>query len=118
MTTTATETEPATPAPATRLDRFVAKYREDHRHLVNHVLHVGVGWPLCALGVIALPFRPWWTLGLFAAGYAFMWSGHLLFERNLPTVFRHPTTPFVMAWAVIRGLAEGASRLVTRGRGH
>src|SRR5438445_323866 len=27
-----------------KLDRFVAKYRDDHRHPVNHLLHVGVGW--------------------------------------------------------------------------
>jgi hypothetical protein len=108
---------PAAPAPASRLDRFAAKYREDHRHPVNHVLHVGVGWPLCALGVIVLPFRPWWTLWLFAAGYAFMWSGHFIFERNLPTVFRHPTTPFVMAWAVVRGLIVGLARAVAPGRG-
>jgi hypothetical protein len=107
-------TTAAEPAPTpTKLDRFMAKYREDHKHPVNHVLHVGVGWPLCALGVIALPFRPWWTLGLFALGYAFMWFGHFVFEGNLPTVFRHPTTPFVMAWAVIRGLVEGFVRLVT-----
>ena len=106
----------ATEPPASKLDRFVAKYREDHTHPVNHVLHVGVGWPLCALGVIALPFRPWWTLAFFAAGYAFMWFGHFVFEGNTPTIFRHPTTPFVMAWAVIRGLAEGAARLVVPGR--
>jgi hypothetical protein len=102
--------------PVSSLDRFVAKYREEHRHPINHVLHVGVGWPLCALGVIALPFRPWWTLALFAAGYAFMWFGHFVFEGNLPTIFRHPTTPFVMAWAVIRGLLQGAARLVVPSR--
>ena len=103
--------------PASKLDRFAEKYREDHRHPVNHVLHVGVGWPLCALAVILLPFRPWWSLGLVAAGYAFMWFGHFVFEDNLPTVFRHPTTPFVMAWAVTRGLLQGVARLLSPGRG-
>ena len=34
------------PMPSTKFDRFVARYRQDHRHPVNHVLHVGVGWPL------------------------------------------------------------------------
>ena len=109
-------TTAAEPKSPTKLERFMLKYREDHKNPVNHVLHVGVGWPLCALGVMALPFRPWWTLGLFALGYAFMWFGHFVFEGNLPTVFRHPTTPFVMAWAVTRGLVEGAFRLVTPGR--
>lgn len=104
------------PASASRWERLVAKYREDHQNPINHVLHVYVGWPLCALGVIALPFRPIWCLYGFALGYAFMWTGHFVFERNLPTVFRHPTTPFVMAWAVIRSLVSGAVRLLRPGR--
>lgn len=99
-------------APATKFEKFVAKYREDHKHPVNHVLHVGVGWPLCALGVICLPFRPWWCAGFFALGYAFMWFGHFVFERNLPTIFRHPSTPFVMAWAVILQIVHGLLGLV------
>lgn len=104
--------------PATRwLDRFVASYREDHKHPVNHVLHVFVGWPLCAIGVILLPFHPLWTVGFFVAGYVFMWTGHFLFEHNLPTVFTHPTTPFVMAYAVTRNLVVGLVRLVLPTRG-
>jgi hypothetical protein len=102
---------PAT-ASATKFEQFVARYRRDHRHPVNHVLHAYVGWPLCALGVILLPVSIWWTIDLFAAGYAFMWAGHFLFEKNLPTIFTQPATPFLMAWAVIRGLAAGAVRLV------
>ena len=43
---------PETTASPSKLERFVAKYREDHRHPVNHVLHVGVGWPMCAAAVI------------------------------------------------------------------
>ena len=108
----------AAPAPASKLDRFVVKYRQDHRHPVNHVLHVGVGWPLCALAVILLPFgRYGWSLGLFLAGYAFMWLGHFAFEGNIPTVLKHPSTPFVIAWAVIRGLCGGLLRLATPNRG-
>jgi hypothetical protein len=107
---------PETVATGSRLDRFVAKYREDHRHPVNHVLHVGVGWPMCAAAVILLPFRPFWSLGLVAGGYALMFAGHFLFEGNQPTILKHPTTPFVMAWAVIRGLCQGAVRLATGSR--
>lgn len=102
-----------TTTPARRFDRLVAKYREEHSHPINHVLHVYVGWPLCALGVILLPLNPVWTLYGFAAGYAFMWFGHFVFERNTPTVFKHPTAPFVIAGAVILGLLRGAARLVT-----
>ena len=105
--TTATEPQ------ASKLDRFVASYRQDHTHPVNHFLHVGVGWPLCALAVILLPMRLWWwSLGLFLAGYAFMWFGHFVFEGNIPTVLKHPSTPIVMAWAVSRGLLGALARAV------
>ena len=53
-----------------------------------------------------------WSLGLFLAGYAFMFFGHFVFEGNTPTVLKHPSTPFVIAWAVIRGLVGGLARLV------
>ncbi len=108
---------PPAPASASKRDRFVAQYREEHRHPVNHVLHVGVGWPLCALAVILLPFRPLWSAGLFLAGYALMFFGHFVFEKNIPTIFKHPSTPFVIAWAVIRGLCTGLLRLATPNRG-
>jgi hypothetical protein len=100
-----------------KLDRFVAKYRQDHTHPVNHFLHIGVGWPLVALAVIALPFRPLWSLGFFVAGYALMFFGHFVFEKNVPTVLKHPSTPFVIAWAVIRGLFGGLLRLAAPQRG-
>ncbi len=103
--------------PASKFDRFVAKYRQDHVHPINHVLHVGVGWPMVAAAVLLVPFRPIWSLGLLLGGYAFMFSGHFLFERNTPTILKHPTTPFVIAWAVIRGLCGGLLRLATPHRG-
>ena len=104
-------------APASNFDRHVAKYRLDHTHPINHFLHVGVGWPMVALAVVLVPFRPLWSLGLFLCGYALMFSGHFLIERNVPTVLKHPSTPFVVAWAVIRGLRRGLVRLATSQRG-
>jgi hypothetical protein len=102
-----------TTPPAGRLERMVASYREDHRDPINHILHVYVGWPLCALGVILAPFWPWSLLVGFGLGYAFMWTGHFVFEKNIPTVFKHPTTPFVIAWAVILGMAAAVARVVS-----
>jgi hypothetical protein len=90
---------------------LVARYRQDHRHPVNHVLHVGVGWPMAALAVLLVPFRPLWALALFLSAYAIMFFGHFVFERNVPTVLRHPSTPFVVAAAVIRRLGGGLVRL-------
>lgn len=100
------------PAPATTEKPIVSRYRRDHQNPVNHFLHVYVGWPICALGVIALPFRPICCLYGFLLGYAFMWTGHFVFERNIPTLFRHPTTPFVIAWDVIKTIVRTAARLV------
>jgi hypothetical protein len=99
-----------------RLDRFVAQYRADHKHPMNHFLHVGVGWPMVALAVLLLPFRPLWSLGFLLGGYALMFAGHFLFEGNKPTILKHPSTPFVIAWAVIRGLCGGLVRLAAPAR--
>jgi hypothetical protein len=96
---------------------LVGQYRRDHRHPVNHFLHVGVGWPLAAVSVVLLPFRPLGSLALFLSAYAIMFLGHFAFERNLPTVLKHPSTPFVVAGSVIRGLWGGLVRLATPQRG-
>src|SRR4051812_28150716 len=105
------------PTPSdTWFDRLVARYRKDHTHPVNSFLHVGVGWPMVALAIVLLPFRPLWSLGLFLGGYALMFAGHFVFEGNTPTILKHPSTPFVIAWAVIRGLLGGLVRLATSAR--
>ena len=90
---------------------FVARYRLDHSNPVNHFLHVGVGWPIMALAVILVPFRPLWSVALFVSSYAIMFFGHFVFERNIPTIFEKPSTPFVMAYAVMRELWGGLVRL-------
>ncbi len=105
----------ATKAPASTggswAGRLLAHYCQDHRHPVNHILHIGVGWPLAAIAVILLPFHPFWALALFVLAYAIMFCGHFIFERNVPTVLKHPSTPFVVAGTVIRGLWGGLARL-------
>ena len=40
-----------------------------------------------------------------------MFFGHFVFERNVPTIFKQPSTPFVIAYAVIRDLWGGLVRL-------
>lgn len=99
-------------AQAGRWGRLVSKYRADHQHPVNHFLHVFVGWPMVAAAIFILPFRPLYSVGLVILAYAFMFSGHFIFEKNIPTILKHPTTPFIIAWAVIRGIAQGSIRQV------
>jgi hypothetical protein len=91
--------------------RLTDRYRQDHRHPINHFLHVGVGWPMAAVSVILLPFRPLWSLALFLSAYAIMFLGHFVFERNVPTVLKRPSTPFVIAFSVIRGFLGSVARL-------
>ena len=95
---------------------LTSRYRQDHKNPVNHFLHVGVGWPLAAISVILLPFRPLWSLVLFGSAYAIMFFGHFVFERNIPTIFKEPSTPFVVAFSVIRRLMGGARLFPTRGQ--
>ena len=101
------------PTTGSRFDRLMAQYYQDHANPINRFLHVGLGWPIMAAAVVLVPFRPVWSLGLFILSYGIMWFGHFVFERNLPTIFRHPTTPFVMAWTVTRDLACKLVRLAT-----
>jgi hypothetical protein len=77
---------------------------------------VGVGWPMVAVGVLILPFRPIWSLTLVAAAYAIMFLGHFVFERNIPTILKQPSTPFVIAFDVIRNLLSALVRLVKNQR--
>ena len=97
--------------PASKFETLVAKYRKDHTHPVNHVMHVGIGWPMIAAALLLLPFRPLWSLALFLGGYAVMFAGHFAFEKNTPTILKHPSTPFVMAWSVIKAIGGSLSRL-------
>ena len=47
---------------------LVSSYRLDHQNPVNHFLHVGVGWPMVAISILILPFRPVWSAFLFVGG--------------------------------------------------
>jgi hypothetical protein len=99
-----------------RPEGLVSSYRLDHQNPVNHFLHVGVGWPMVAISIVILPFRPLWSAILFVAAYAIMFFGHFVFERNVPTIFKQPTTPFVIALAVSRDLWNRLLRLARPGR--
>jgi hypothetical protein len=106
LETRAREAAPA--AAKTKRFGLSSRYREDHQNPINHFLHVGVGWPIAAIAVILLPFRPVWAIVLFLSAYAIMFFGHFVFERNIPTLFKEPATPFVMAFTVMRQMLQAA----------
>lgn len=92
--------------------RIVTEYQKDHSHPVNHFMHVFIGWPMVGAALILLPLGYWpWSIGLFLGGYAVMFTGHFVVERNVPTVLKHPSTPFIIAWDVVRNLGRGVARL-------
>ena len=66
---------------------------------------------MAALAVLLLPFRPVWSLAIFASAYAIMFFGHFVFERNIPTIFKEPTTPFVVAFTVVQQILAAAGIL-------
>src|SRR3954469_15809153 len=70
---------------------FYPAYLAEHREPATRRLHVlGTGLVLLILAT-ALWTREWlWLLAAPVAGYGFAWLGHLFFERNRPTTFRHP----------------------------
>ena len=63
---------------------LVAQYRLDHRNPINHFLHVGVGWPMVAISILLLPFRPLWSAALFVSAYAIMFSRALRVRAERP----------------------------------
>ena len=111
VSTTSVPAEFVAPSDGSEPEGLVSSYRLDHRNPINHFLHVGVGWPMVAISILLLPFRPLWSAVLFVSAYAIMFFGHFVFERNIPTIFKQPSTPFVIACAVIRDLWGGLVRL-------
>ena len=49
------------------------------------------------------------------AAYAIMFFGHFVFERNIPTILKEPSTPFVIAGDVIGKIWTSARRLAKAG---
>ncbi|MGH7047621.1 MAG: Mpo1-like protein [Stellaceae bacterium] len=70
---------------------FWRHYLGAHRDRRTRALHyVGTSGALAAL-VAATASRDWrWLIAAPLVGYAFAWSGHLVFEHNRPKTFGHP----------------------------
>jgi hypothetical protein len=70
---------------------FWRRYLAAHRDPRTRGLHY-VGTTLAVLALVAAAAsRDWrWLVAAPVAGYAFAWTGHLVFEKNRPETFGHP----------------------------
>lgn len=87
---------------------FYPAYLAEHRQPATRRLHViGTGLVLLFLATAIWTGHWLWLLAAPVVGYGFAWLGHLLFERNRPTTFRHPlyslAGDFVMFKDVLTG---------------
>jgi hypothetical protein len=70
---------------------FYPAYLAEHREPATRRLHVlGTGLVLLIVATAVWTGEWLWLLAAPIAGYGFAWIGHLVFERNRPTTFRHP----------------------------
>jgi uncharacterized membrane protein YGL010W len=65
---------------------YMRAYANDHTHPVNRALHL-VGIPLIVASLPVIPVSPPVGLGMFAAGWALQFTGHV-FEQKKPSFSR------------------------------
>ena len=75
---------------------FWRRYLAAHRDPRTRTLHY-LGTTLAVVALLtAAATRDWrWLVAAPLAGYAFAWTGHLVFEKNRPETFGHP------AWSLV-----------------
>lgn len=87
---------------------FYADYLAEHQNPTSRRLHVLGTLLAIALVVVCLSIRqPQWLLGLPVVGYGFAWVGHLFFEKNTPTTFRHPLYSLRGDFTLLRDVLTG-----------
>lgn len=65
---------------------FFEYYEAAHQNSVNRYVH-HFAHSLAFIGAIVLAFEPAICLALVAAAFCFSWTGHYLFEKNVPAFF-------------------------------
>lgn len=90
---------------------FYPHYLAEHSNRNCRRLHF-VGSTLALALVVATLATGAWSLLLLAlaAGYAFAWTGHFLFERNRPATFTNPVYSFVGDWMMWKDMLTGRIR--------
>jgi hypothetical protein len=89
-------------------DEFWLHYVRQHRHPANRALHLaGTVLAVGIAGVAVAKKKPWLLLLAPVVGYGLSFSGHFIFEKNLPVTFSHPMdalrADFVMVAKMLTG---------------
>jgi len=76
---------------AASFEEFWPDYLAAHSDRRSRALHVaGTATGLAFTLVFLVTGHPAWAAAALVAGYGAAWTGHLLFERNIPKTFSHP----------------------------
>ena len=77
---------------------FLEKYKRDHQHPINKLLH-SFGIPMIVVSLPLVLYSWKWALALFIAGWILQFVGHW-FEGVKPSFFR---IPFFSLWVLCGG---------------
>jgi hypothetical protein len=89
---------------------FMAYYDSVHQHPLNRLFHAfAFSQAIVGFTLIGM-LQPWW-IGLIVAvlAYAWAWTGHFAFEKNIPATFHSPVRSLVygFVWFFFLALTFG-----------
>ena len=75
----------------TTFEEFWPSYLRAHCDRRSRILHItGTMLALACALLFLLTLQPAWIVAAAVAAYGFAWTGHVIFESNVPTTFSHP----------------------------
>jgi hypothetical protein len=87
---------------------FYPEYLSQHANRTSRELHfAGSTMALLCLAALLLTGNPWWLAGAAASGFGLSWLGHVLYEKNRPSSFRHPLYSFAANWLLYWQMLTG-----------
>jgi len=89
-------------------DEYYQHYLTLHQSKWTRRLHV-VGQIATVVFITAVVVLKMWALLLFAplVVYPFAWTGHYLFEKNLPAAFQRPLWAKACDWIMLKDMLIG-----------
>jgi len=87
---------------------FYPFYLSEHANRTCRRLHfVGTTLAVVLLAHAFSTLNFWWLLAAIVQGYAWAWTGHLVFERNRPSTFTHPLYSLIGDWVMWSEILRG-----------